>query len=76
MANRWISRLLGDRLEPDANVRIVKFNDGLMGGQEYKAGRYTFTTKSALRSFNFKEPLSSGLLGPVVILEISENEIE
>ena len=69
VANRWINRLLGDRQEPDANVRTVKFENGLMGAQEYKTGRYTFTTKSAMRSFKFEEPLSSGLLGPVTIKE-------
>jgi hypothetical protein len=35
VANRWINRLLGDSQEPDANVRTVKFDNGLMGGQEY-----------------------------------------
>ena len=67
VANRWINRLLGDRQEPDRYVRTVKFKDGLMGGEEYQTGRYTFTTRSAMRSFKFKEPLSSGLLGPVKI---------
>jgi len=67
VANRWINRLLGDRQEPDRNVRTVKFKDGLMGGEEYTTGRYTFTTRLAMRSFRFKEPLSSGLLGPVTI---------
>jgi hypothetical protein len=69
VANRWINRLLGDRQEPDANVRTIKFENGLMGGREFTTGRYTFTTKQAMGSFNFTEPLSSGLLGPVVILE-------
>jgi hypothetical protein len=69
VANRWINRLLGDRQEPDANVRTIKFENGLMGGQEFTTGRYTFTTKQAMGSFNFTEPLSSGLLGPVVILK-------
>ena len=69
VANRWINRLLGDRQEPDANVRTVKFENGLMGGQEFTTGRYTFTTKLAMRSFKFTEPLSSGLLGPVRIME-------
>jgi hypothetical protein len=68
VANRWINRLLGDSQEPDANVRTVKFENGLMGGQEFTTGRYTFTTKQALGSFNFTEPLSSGLLGPVRIM--------
>lgn len=67
VANRWINRLLGDQQQPDANVRTVKFENGLMGGKEYEAGRYTFTTKSAMRSFRFTEPLPSGLLGPVAI---------
>jgi len=70
VANRWINRLLGDRQEPDANVRTVKFENGLLGGQEFTTGRYTFTTKSAMGSFNFIEPLSSGLLGPVRIMTV------
>ena len=60
----------GDRQLPDANVRTIKFENGLIGGKEYKAGRYTFTTKSAMRSLKFKEPLSSGLLGPVRIMKV------
>ena len=71
VANRWINRLLGDKSEPEKYTRTVKFDDGLMGGKEYKAGRYTFTTKSAMDSFRFTEPLSSGLLGPVNILEMN-----
>ncbi|RKZ60563.1 MAG: hypothetical protein DRQ44_12605 [Gammaproteobacteria bacterium] len=69
VANRWINRLLGDKSEPEEYMRTIKFDKGLMGGQEYKTGRYTFTTKSAMSSFRFTEPLSSGLLGPVTILE-------
>lgn len=69
VANRWINRLLGDKSEPEKYARTVKFDNGLMGGKEYKVGRYTFTTKSAMGSFNFTEPLSSGLLGPVTISE-------
>ena len=73
VANRWINRLVGDREEPDASVRTVKFEDGLLEGKEYTTGRYTFTTEIAMRSFNFTEPLSSGLLGPVTIQEVTLN---
>lgn len=74
IANRWVNRLLGDRQEPDANVRTVKFENGLMGGEEYTTGRYTFTTKQSMSAFKFTEPLSSGLLGPVRILEMNTND--
>ena len=67
VANRWINRLLGDTMEPDRNVRTVKFENGLLEGEEYKTGRYTFTTKSSMRSFDFKEPLPSGLIHPISI---------
>ncbi len=70
VANRWINRLLGDRLEPDANVRTVTFDHGFLEGRKYLTGRYTFTIDAAMRSFRFTEPLSSGLLGPVTIQEI------
>jgi (4-O-methyl)-D-glucuronate---lignin esterase len=59
--------LLGDKQDADANVRKVKFNNGLLGGKEFSTGRYTFTLESAMRSFKFTEPLPSGLLGPVEI---------
>jgi hypothetical protein len=68
VANRWINRLLGDRQGPDTDVRTVKFENGLMGGMEYKTGRYTFTTKQSMSAFNYREPLPSGLLGPVRII--------
>lgn len=67
VANRWINRLLGDKSEPEEYTRTVKFENGFLGGKEYSAGRYTFTTELAMRSFRFTEPLSSGLLGPVTI---------
>ena len=73
VANRWVNRLLGDRLEPDANVRTVKFENGFMEGKEYSTGRYTFTPERAMGGFDFTEPLPSGLIGPVKILEMIEN---
>jgi len=69
VANRWMNRLIGDRQEPDANVRTVMFENGFMFGREFTTGRYTFTTEAAMRSFHFTEPFASGLLGPVRILE-------
>jgi len=59
--------LLGDKSEPEKYTKTVKFENGLMGEKEYKAARYTFTTKEAMRSFLFTELLSSGFLGPVTI---------
>jgi hypothetical protein len=72
VANRWINRLLGDRKDPDANVRTVTFENGFLEGRTFLTGRYTFTMDAAMRSFRFTEPLSSGLLGPVTIQEMSK----
>ncbi len=69
VANRWVNRLLGDRQEPDAGVRTVQFKDGLMGGKEYTTGRYTFVPEQAMGAFDFTEPLPSGLLGPVTLMQ-------
>jgi len=67
VANRWVNRLLGDNLEPDANVRTIKFENGLLEGKEYSAGRYTFTPVVANWISEVTELQSSGLLGPVAI---------
>jgi hypothetical protein len=63
VANRWPNRMLGDQQEPDKDVRTVKWKSGLLGGQEYTAGRYTFATDSGPDKL-----LPSGLIGPVRIL--------
>ena len=39
VANRWPNRLLGDSLEPDKNVRTVKWDSGFLEGKEFKTGR-------------------------------------
>ncbi len=69
VANRWINRLLGDTQEPDRNVRKVKFDNGMLGGKEYDAGRFTFSIPGGVNPTRYKETLPSGLLGPVSILK-------
>ena len=67
VANRWVNRLLGDNLEPDAEIRTVKFENGLLGGEEFFTGRYTFTPVVSEWISEVTELKSSGLLGPVTI---------
>jgi len=68
IVNRWPNRMLGDRQDPDKNVRTLRWESGLLGGREYKTGRYTFTTSSGPNQL-----LPSGLLGPVRLM-VSESE--
>jgi len=70
IVNRWVNRLTGDREAPDKDARTLKWESGLLSGREYKAGRYTFTTKSGP-----KQLLPSGLIGPVRIV-VSANRAE
>jgi hypothetical protein len=63
VANRWPNRLIGDGQEPDAGARTVQWPSGLLGGKEYRTGRYTFAT-----SGGHDKLLPSGLLGPVRIM--------
>lgn len=70
VANRWINRLLGDRIQNGDTRRTVQFKNGLLGGKPWPAGPYTFTLPGALRSFHFTEPLPAGLVGPVQVLKI------
>jgi hypothetical protein len=67
IANRWSNRMLGDQSTPDRDVRTLKWESGLLGGKEYKAGRYTFATSPGPGKL-----LPSGLIGPVRIV-IMEN---
>jgi hypothetical protein len=63
VANRWPNRLLGDQQTPDKDARTVKWDSGLLGGKEYKTGRYTFATTGGPNKL-----LPSGLLGPVSVI--------
>ncbi len=58
----WSNRMLGDQQSLDKDARTVKGESGLLGGKEYKAGRYTFATASGPGKL-----FPSGLLGPVTL---------
>ncbi|MBN2296239.1 MAG: hypothetical protein JXM70_27665, partial [Pirellulales bacterium] len=67
VANRWANRMIGDKQAPDANARTVKWDEGFLGGVQYKTGRYTFATHAGP-----DELLPSGLLGPVRIMAVKK----
>ena len=59
------NRLIGDKLPADANARTVEPPPGFLGGNEFKTGRYTFSTSDPYGANSSLLP--SGLLGPVQI---------
>jgi len=69
IANVWQNRLLGDWQVPeDREVRTLQWENGMLGGESFKAGRYTFSTMTVDKGRLFP----SGLLGPVQVLTEEE----
>ncbi len=65
VVNRWANRLIGDKQPADANVRTVACPPGFLGGQAFKAGRYTYSMHDPYIAQSPLDP--SGLIGPVTL---------
>lgn len=71
VANTWVNRLVGDEQSADSNVRTLSWPSGLLGGNSFQAGRYTFATWNHFNSSSSLLP--AGLLGPVKVVVSGED---
>lgn len=64
VANTWHNRLVGDQQPKDKDVRNLQWENGLLGGKSFTAGRYTFSNRPDASG----KLQPAGLLGPVRIM--------
>jgi hypothetical protein len=66
VANSWENRLIGDDTPEDRDVRTVQWESGLLAGEPYTTGRYTFST---IEEGELADLQPSGLIGPVRLVK-------
>jgi hypothetical protein len=66
VANSWENRLIGDDTPEDRDVRTVQWESGLLAGEPYTTGRYTF---SSIEEGELADLQPSGLIGPVRLVK-------